>query len=72
MPSIWTCKIGTENDLPLPRGSDQPMRIAVERAYFELTGQHAEFTFSGWGGTLTETEKAANAIWKEAGKQLEA
>jgi hypothetical protein len=35
------------------------MRQAVERAFFELTGAHSTFNFSGWGGELTESERAA-------------
>ncbi len=34
------------------------MRLAVERAFKELTGQDAEATFSGWGGTFTRSELA--------------
>lgn len=55
--NIWTCKIG-ETDAELPPGSDSPMRHAVEAAYEALTGQESEFLFSGWGGELTEGERA--------------
>lgn len=50
----WTCKIG---EAP---GSfkDLPMREAIARAYEELTGQPPTFVFSGWGGELTEAERA--------------
>lgn len=54
---IWWCKIG-ECDSVLPSGSDLPMRQAIEAAYLELTGQEAEFTFSGWRHELTEPERA--------------
>lgn len=53
---IWTCKIGEVDDVP--SGSDFPMRCAVEKAYFEITGQYPEFIFSGWGGELEESERA--------------
>lgn len=53
---IWTCKIG--GNLPnLPDGADTPMREATRRAYKELTGVEAEFSFTGWGGTLDERER---------------
>lgn len=55
---IWECKIGEVDGSLLPRESDHPMRIAIERAYFEITGQEAEFIFSGWGAELTEPERA--------------
>lgn len=54
---IWTCKIGGDVG-DLPPGSDFPMRQAVERAYYELTGKQSEFNFSGWGGALDEGERA--------------
>lgn len=54
---IWTCKIGGVPDCELPYGADLPMRRAVQQAFFELTGNWPEFTFSGWGGSLTEGEQ---------------
>lgn len=54
---IWACKIG-ETKAALPAGADAPMRAAVERAYRELTGEQAAFTFSGWSAELTEGERA--------------
>jgi hypothetical protein len=54
---IWTCKVGGVVG-EVPPGADLPMRQAVERAFQEITGLEAEFTFSGWGGTLTEPERA--------------
>lgn len=58
---IWTCKIGelTQEEWDeLGAGIDSPMRKAVEEAYYTLTGRHEEFIFSGWGGELTEAERA--------------
>ena len=54
---IWSCKIGEVNESQLPDGSDYPMRMAVQRAYRELTGQDDSFCFSGWGAELTELER---------------
>ncbi len=56
---IWTCKIGGKAR-DLPGGSDLPMRKAVEQEFFNLTDVKAEFCFSGWGGYLTEPERAAH------------
>ena len=52
----WSCKIGIMGGVELPPGADAPMRQAVERAFFELTGKHAEFNFSGWGAQLNSYE----------------
>ena len=54
---VWGCKIGTKGPLDLPGGSDQPMREAVKRAFFELTGRWPDFTFSGWADELTDSQK---------------
>ncbi len=54
---IWSCKIGETDGDALPRGSDWPMRRAIERAYLELTGKMPEFLFSGWSATLTPDEQ---------------
>ena len=53
---IWKCKIGG-NIGPLPEGADKFLREAVQKAYRQLTGIDAEFTFSGWGAKLTEHER---------------
>ena len=53
---VWGCKVG--GTVAVPPGADGPMREAVERAYREITGRDAEFTFSGWGSDLTEGERA--------------
>jgi hypothetical protein len=58
--NIWTCKIGETLGQPLPPGADGPMRTAVEDAYLRLTGNEADFVFSGWGGELSEWERAAH------------
>lgn len=57
-PECWTCVIGEVDRALLPDGSDLPMRKAVQQAYLELTGQQANFCFSGWGYTLDETQRA--------------
>lgn len=53
----WTCKIGECDEALLPPGADYPMRLAVEKAYRELTGCTPTFCFSGWGGELTNVER---------------
>lgn len=57
---VWTCKIGEVNNDRLPGGGlgDKAMRDAVEAAYMGLTGEEPTFTFSGWGGRLSEAERA--------------
>lgn len=52
---VWECKIG--GGIDVSGGADHPMRVAVQRAYLELTGREAQFCFSGWGGTLTDLER---------------
>jgi hypothetical protein len=59
--AVWTCKIGSLGDVPLPRGADGPMRDAVSDAYRKLTGRDRQFLFSGWGGSLTRVERAIAA-----------
>ena len=54
---IWTCKIGGMTPHVLSP-ADPAMRDAVEMMFKILTGVEAEFTFSGWGGELTEGERA--------------
>lgn len=58
MERIWFCKIGGEVG-DLPNGADGPMRAAVSDAFQRLAGgRRCEFIFSGWGGSLTEGERA--------------
>lgn len=54
---IWFCKIGGEVH-GLPPGADGPMRDAVNKAYRTLTGTAPRLIFSGWGGKLSEPERA--------------
>lgn len=58
MSAIWDCKIGEVDRDLLPLGGDAPMRQAVAEAYYRLTGKTPDFIFSGWGGELTEGERA--------------
>ncbi|MGB0410167.1 MAG: hypothetical protein ACPGFA_01155 [Pikeienuella sp.] len=55
---IWTCKIGLKKGTHavLPGGSDFPMRLAVEAEFKRITGQEADFLFSGWGGDIDPYE----------------
>ena len=55
---IWGCKIGECSPSLLPKGADLLMRKAIARAYEDLTGCEPDFIFSGWGGELTEGERA--------------
>ena len=57
-PALWSCKIGAAPRGLLPKGSDAPMRRAVEQAYESVMGFPADFTFSGWGAALSEGEQA--------------
>lgn len=52
----WYCKIGEATD-PID-GADNTMRSAVERTYEWVIGEKPAFIFSGWGGELTEAERA--------------
>jgi len=54
---IWDCKIGEIHESLLPDGADGPLRDAVQKAYYELTGEEPNFCFSGWGGELDEVER---------------
>jgi hypothetical protein len=59
---VWSCKVGETTRATLEEnyggGADSPMRGAVARAFFELTGKQPDFIFSGWGRRLTEGERA--------------
>lgn len=55
-PMVWQCKIGIMGSVPLPVGSDFPMRQAIREAFYRLTGVQAEFVFSGWNADLTDGE----------------
>lgn len=55
---IWTCKIGEVDRAKLPSGSDNYMRDALGDVYESLVGERPTFIFSGWGGELTEPERA--------------
>lgn len=57
--NVWTCKIGYADLSDFPNGMDRPMRQAVDHAFLNLIGKEPEFTFSAWGGELTEPERAA-------------
>lgn len=55
---IWTCKIGAFSANDLPPGADGPMRDAIAIAFESVTAYTQDFIFSGWGGTLSEGERA--------------
>ena len=54
--NAWECKIGGDNII-LPLGADLPMRIAIQKAFIEVTGIEPEYCFSGWGASLTKMER---------------
>jgi hypothetical protein len=54
---IWSCQIGEVSDSLIPDGGDSPMRVAVQEAYFRLTGQLPTFCFSGWGDELDSVRR---------------
>jgi len=54
---IWSCKIGEANYDKVPDGANLPMRQAVQAAFKKLTGEDAQFTFSGWGAQLSASER---------------
>ena len=56
--TMWFCKIGVIGGAYLPSGADGPMRQAIVQAFKEITGQDAEFIFSGWGNSLSDVERA--------------
>lgn len=59
MGRIWTCKVGeSEPAIGFAGTADEPMRQAVEDEFKKVTGQDPDFIFSGWGGELTEGERA--------------
>ncbi len=60
---IWSCKIGEVDDVP--EAADQLMRQAVERAYRQITGKAAKFTFSGWGGELDQVEREVVEMYEK-------
>ena len=53
---VWKCKIVIEED-DLPSGFDYPPRHAAIKAV-ENAGFAVIDCFSGWGGSLTDREKA--------------
>jgi hypothetical protein len=57
MGRVWTCKIGTRENFFSAHGADAPMRNAVTEAYRLVTGMDPQFLYSGWGGSLDDTER---------------
>ncbi len=53
---VWTCKIVVSGDAKLPDGFDGPPRLAAIHAV-QSAGIEVLDCFSGWGGTLTETQE---------------
>jgi hypothetical protein len=53
---VWECKIVVSGDVMIPDGFDSPPRYAAVQAV-ENGGIRVLSCFSGWGGTLTETQR---------------
>jgi hypothetical protein len=47
-----------------------PMREAIEESFARVTGYRCEFIFSGWGGELTEPERAVHEN-RQPGAEIE-
>ena len=58
MTNSWFCLIGEVDWAKLPPGADLPMRIAIQKAFHDLTGEWPQFTFSGWGAQPDENQRA--------------
>lgn len=52
--AYWTCRIGPADRDNLPYGADNPLRLAVSKAFYELTGDYAEILSTGWGRKESE------------------
>lgn len=50
-PVYWTCRIGPAERDSVPDGGDLPLRVAVGKAFHEVTGVGAQELSSGWGRT---------------------
>ena len=76
---VWECAVGGKSPVIVPSGGDFPMRQAVEKAFFDLTGKHPEMCYSGWGRKFTDKARAhdtlatdlAAALDREAAKGAE-
>jgi hypothetical protein len=55
---VWQCTIGVLGDHPLPKGADEPMRLAIQRVFREVTGRESEFIFSGWNAVISPVQLA--------------
>ena len=53
---VWECKIVVAGDTEIPDGFDFPPRRAAMEA-IKAGGIEVLSCFSGWGGTLTETQR---------------
>jgi hypothetical protein len=53
---VCACKIGLKEKIDIPGGADWPMRQAIKKAFYDLTGVDADFCFSGWNAELTDIE----------------
>jgi len=65
---VWTCKIVIAEDGEMPHGFDSPPRMAAENA-IENAGFPVLMNASGWGGTLSKSDKEYLETAKRQGRQ---
>lgn len=69
---VWECAVGGRSPVIVPNGGDFPMRQAVEKAFFDLTGQNPEMCYSGWGRKFTDkVSPAVQDVLAERRRQIE-
>ncbi|USL89981.1 hypothetical protein [Vibrio phage vB_VpaS_CHI] len=56
--NVWECKLVIPEDTELPNGADNPFRKAVLQVAKDLD-LPVEGCLSGWGGSLTRSERDA-------------
>jgi hypothetical protein len=59
---VWECAVGGKDPVIVPSGGDFPMRQAVEKAFFDLTGKHPEMCYSGWGRKFTDKAQTHDTL----------
>jgi hypothetical protein len=60
---FWTCVVGPADQNKLPKGCDLPMRMAVQAAFANMTGEYPDICSSGWG---SDSKTAAEASVKKS------
>ena len=70
-PEYWLCIIGPVTGDKLRNGADLPMRMTVQKAFYDLTGEGAAMCSSGWGVPQEEVDalsKLSLEMYKERTK----